>query len=187
MLQPIYLYGNAVLRKVAEDMPSDYEGKQQLVDDLFETLYKSGNGIGLAAPQIGVSLRAFVIDLSPIDDDEHPEWKDFKKVFLNAHIIETSGKDVTMEEGCLSLPGMDGKVTRKDTVRIAYEDENGVKHEDVFTGYPARVIQHEYDHLDGHLYIDRMSPLGRQLVKGKLGKIEKGKVSCGYKVKKAGK
>ncbi len=184
MLYPIYLYGNPVLREVAKDIPADYEGKEQLVADMFETLHKSGNGIGLAAPQIGLPIRMFVIDLSIIDDDEHPEWKDFKKVFINAHIVETSGEDVTMTEGCLSLPGMEGKVTRKNVVKIAYEDEKGEKHTDTFSDYPARVIQHEYDHLDGHLYIDRMSLLGRQMAKGKISKIEKGKVHVGYKIHK---
>lgn len=184
MLYPIYLYGNTVLRKQAEEIPADYPNLEQLVEDMFETLHKSGNGIGLAAPQIGLSLKMFVIDLSIIEDDEHPEWKDFKKTFINAEILETSGKDVTMEEGCLSLPGIGGNVTRKDTVKIKYQDENFKEHIETITGYPARVIQHEYDHTLGHIFIDHLSALSRQLVKPKLAKIERGNVRVGYKVKK---
>ena len=185
MVYPIYLYGNPVLRKEAEEIPADYENLPQLLDDMFETLHKCGNGIGLAAPQVGLSLKLFVIDLSVIEDDEHPEWADWKKVFINAEILETKGNDVTMEEGCLSLPGISGRVTRKDTVVIRYQDENLVEHTEEIPGYPARVVQHEYDHTLGHMFIDRMSPLSRQLIKSKLAKIEKGKMTCGYKVKKA--
>ena len=185
MVYPIYLYGNAVLRKEGELISADYPNLQQLIDDMFETLHKSGNGIGLAAPQIGLSLKLFVIDLSIIEDEEHPEFADFKKVFINAEILETKGDDVTMEEGCLSLPGIGGSVKRKDTVVIKYQDENLIEHTDTITGYPARVVQHEYDHTLGHMFIDHLSPLKRQLIKSKLANIQKGKVFCDYKTKKA--
>ena len=187
MLYPIYLYGNSVLRKVAQPIPVDYPDLKQLVDDMFETLHKCGNGIGLAAPQIGLSLRMFVIDLSIIADEEHPEFADFKKTFINARIVETAGDEVTMEEGCLSLPGIGGNVTRPNEIHITYLDENLKEHDEWIRDYPARVVQHEYDHIEGHVFTDRLSLMARQMVKPKLAKIEKGKVSCGYKVRKAGK
>lgn len=185
MLYPIYLYGNAVLRKVSENIPQDYRDLQQFISDMYETLHKSGNGIGLAAPQVGKDIRLFVIDLSIIEDDEHPEYKTFKKTFINAEITERFGNEVTMEEGCLSLPGINESVKRSNSIRIKYVDENFKEHEEVFSDYEARVIQHEYDHIEGHVFTDHLSPIRKQLVKGKLMNIVKGKVRCGYKVKKA--
>lgn len=181
MIYPIYLYGNPVLRKIAQPITPDYPNLQQLVVDMYETMYKS-EGIGLAAPQIGLSIKLFVIDLAPFAEDM-PELKDFKKTFINAEIVERTGDSVTQEEGCLSVPGIHESVTRKDQIRIKYVDENFVEHDEVYSGYVARVIQHEYDHTEGHIYLDHVSPIRRQLIKSKLNSIIKGKINCRYKVK----
>lgn len=183
MVYPIYLYGNPVLRKVAEPIDKDYPNLKEFVSSMFDTLYKAEDGIGLAAPQVGMSVKLFVIDLSLIEDE--PAYKDWKKVFINAEIVERFGDNVTMDEGCLSIPGMTETVTRKDSIRIKYVDENFVEHDETYSGYQARVIQHEYDHTEGHLYIDHISPIRRQLIKSKLNSIAKGKVSCRYKYKSA--
>lgn len=177
----MYLYGQPVLRKVAAPIEKDYPELQTLVANMFETMYKS-EGIGLAAPQIGLPIRVIVIDVTVLAD-EHPELADSKKVLINPQILETSGKDVSMEEGCLSLPGIHENVTRKDTIRIHYFDENWTEHDDTVTGYLARVMQHENDHLEGHVFTDKISPIRRQLIKGKLANIAKGKVACNYKTK----
>lgn len=181
MILPMYLYGQPVLRKVAAPIEKDYPELQTLVANMFETMYKS-EGIGLAAPQIGLPIRVIVIDVTVLAD-EHPELADSKKVLINPQILETSGKDVSMEEGCLSLPGIHENVTRKDTIRIHYFDENWTEHDDTVTGYLARVMQHENDHLEGHVFTDKISPIRRQLIKGKLANIAKGKVACNYKTK----
>jgi peptide deformylase len=181
MILPVYIYGQPVLRKVTKDINTDYPNLKELVDNMFETMYKA-DGVGLAAPQIGLEDRILVIDLTPLADD-HPEFKGLKKVMINPHIIEVEGEEVLMEEGCLSLPGIHERVLRKSRIRIQYSDENFNSYDEVFEGYLARVIQHEYDHLEGILFIDHLSGIRKQLIKSKLNNLIKGKVSCSYKVK----
>ena len=183
MILPIYIYGHPVLRKVTRDIdPNNYPNLKELIDNMFETMYKA-EGVGLAAPQVGLEDRVFVVDLSPLADEEHPEFKDMKKVFINAHITELGGDMVIAEEGCLSIPGIHEKVTREDEIRIKYLDENLQAHDQMYKGYLARVIQHEYDHLDGILFTDKISLLRRRMNKSKLINMEKGKVACDYRIK----
>jgi peptide deformylase len=179
MTYPILVYGHPVLRKVAEDIERDYPDLQKLIADLFETMYNS-EGMGLAAPQIGKSLRIFVIDGTPLAEDE-PSLAGFKKVFINARIREKSGDLELMSEGCLSIPNLREEVNREGRIRIEYYDENWVFHDEVFEGYQARIIQHEYDHLDGILFPDRVSALRKRLIKGKLTAISKGKFEVDYR------
>ena len=181
MILPMYLYGQSVLRKVAEPIDKDYPELQTLIDNMFETMYKS-EGVGLAAPQIGLGIRVVVIDASPMADEE-PSLANSKMALINPHIESFDGDNVSMEEGCLSLPGIHESVTRKNTIHITYMDENFVEHDEVISGYLARVIQHEYDHLEGHVFTDRISPIRRQLITNKLQNIAKGKVNCNYKTK----
>ena len=181
MILPMYLYGQSVLRKVAEPIEKDYPELQTLIDNMFETMYKS-DGVGLAAPQIGLGIRVVVIDASPMADEE-PSLANSKMALINPHIESFDGENVSMEEGCLSLPGIHESVTRKNTIHITYMDENFVDHDEVISGYLARVIQHEYDHLEGHVFTDRISPIRRQLITNKLQNIAKGKVNCNYKTK----
>lgn len=180
MIYPIYLYGQPVLRKVAKPISKDYPNLSEFISDMYETMYKSEDGIGLAAPQIGKSIRFFVIDLTVLAED-NPEFKDFKKTFINAEIIDRTGDNVTKEEGCLSIPAINENVTRKDKITIRYVDEHFVEHEESYEGFAARVIQHEYDHIEGHVFIDHISPIRKQLIKSKLTRIVKGNVSCRYK------
>ena len=181
MILPMYLYGQSVLRKVAEPIDKDYPELQMLIDNMFETMYKS-DGVGLAAPQIGLGIRVVVIDASPMAEEE-PSLANSKMALINPHIESFEGENVSMEEGCLSLPGIHESVTRKNTIHITYMDENFVEHDEVISGYLARVIQHEYDHLEGHVFTDRISPIRRQLITNKLQNIAKGKVNCNYKTK----
>jgi len=184
MIYPIVVYGHPVLRKVAEEIDKDYPDLGQFITDMFDTMYFS-EGLGLAAPQIGKSIRLFVIDGKPVAEDE-PELADFKKVFINAHITERSGDLVPMTEGCLSIPNLREEVNRESHVRINYYDENWVYHDEVYDGYKARIIQHEYDHLDGTLFTDKVSPLRRRLLKSKLTSISKGKFEADYRTILAG-
>jgi peptide deformylase len=179
MIYPIVVYGHPILRKVAKEIDKDYPGLDQLISDLFETMYFS-EGLGLAAPQIGKSIRIFVIDGKPAAEDE-PELAEFKRVFINAHITEKSGEPVPMNEGCLSIPNIREEVIRQSQVRINYFDENWEYHDEVYQGYKARIIQHEYDHLDGILFTDKVNPLRRRLLKSKLTAISKGKFEADYK------
>ena len=179
MIYPIYIYGHPVLKKVAVDIDRDYPDLQQFVNDMFETMYHA-EGLGLAAPQVGKSIRLFVIDGEPVADDE-PDLASFKKVFINAHIIEKTGDPVPMNEGCLSIPNIREEVKRESHIRIKYFDENWVEYDEVYDGYKARVIQHEYDHLDGKLFVEKVNPLKKQLLKGKLADISKGKFDAAYK------
>jgi peptide deformylase len=179
MILPIYVYGHPILRKVAQDIGRDFPDLDTFIDDMFETMYSS-DGLGLAAPQVGRSVRLFVIDGEPLAED-HPEMKDFKKAFINPRVIERNGNKVPMNEGCLSLPGLHEEVDRESEVRIRYYDREWNLHDDIFTGYKARVVQHEYDHLDGILFPDRLSPLRRRLIRGKLNDISKGKFDADYR------
>ena len=187
MILPIRAFGDPVLRKVGEDITKDYPGIQELISNMFETMYNA-NGIGLAAPQIGLDIRLFVVDVSPLSDDEDyediaEELKDFKKVFINARILEESGEEWKFNEGCLSIPDVREDVKRKETIVIEYLDENFVKHTDTFSDIRARVIQHEYDHIDGILFTDHLSALKKKIVKGKLNRISGGDVNVGYKMR----
>lgn len=182
MILPIYLYGQSVLRKVAEDITPDYPSLGVLVEDMFETM-NNAEGIGLAAPQIGLPIRLVVVDLDPLAED-FPEFKDFRRVYINAYILETSEDTEAMEEGCLSLPGIHEKVTRPKSIRVKYLDENFVEHDEWVEGYLARVMQHEFDHLEGKVFADRLSPLRRQMNKNRLLNLLKGKAHCTYKTKR---
>lgn len=183
MILPIYIYGHPILRKVTKDIdPNNYPKLTELIHNMFETMYQA-EGVGLASPQVGLEDRIFVVDLSPLADDDHPEFKDLKKVFINAHITERGGEMAVMEEGCLSIPGIHEQVSREDEIRIEYLDENLKPQNEVYNGYLARVIQHEYDHLDGILFTDKISLLRKRMVKSKLTNLEKGKVDCDYRIK----
>lgn len=181
MKYPVTVYGDPLLRKKAKPIEKGHEGLDEIIENMWETMYHS-DGIGLAAPQVGMSIRLFVVDASAAEEEE-PELKDFKKVFINPEIIETSGEKWTLNEGCLSLPEIREDVIRPGVVRIKYFDENFEPHEDVFSGFAGRVIQHEYDHLEGILFIDYLSPLRKRLLKSKLRNIATGKVSPHYRIK----
>ncbi len=185
MILPIYTYGQSVLRKVAKDIDSNYEELSELIQNMFETL-KHASGVGLAAPQIGLPIRLVVVNLDVLSD-EQPEYKDFFKVYINPKIVETDGEVCSFEEGCLSFPGIHEKVNRPSSVHITYLDENFESHDEWLDAYPARVLQHEIDHLDGKCFIDRMSPLRRQMNKSRLNSLAAGKFDCDYKVKNARK
>lgn len=182
MILPIYLYGQSVLRKTAEDITPEYPELNQLVKNMFETV-EQAEGIGLAAPQIGLPIRLVIIDLCPLAED-FPEFEGFKRVYINAHIIETSEETESMEEGCLSLPGIHEKVTRPKRIRVQYCDADFVEHDEWVDGYLARVMQHEFDHLEGKVFVDRLSPLRRQMNKNRLMNLLKGKAHCTYKTKR---
>ncbi|MFT4073269.1 MAG: peptide deformylase [Dysgonamonadaceae bacterium] len=181
MILPVYVYGQPVLRKVAQDITPDYPNLKELIENMFETMYNA-EGIGLAAPQIGLDIRLFVIDLEPLAEDD-PRYTGFKKAFINARIVESSEEEVTMKEGCLSLPGLSEAVVRPETIKIKYMDENFVEHEEVYSDFFARCIQHEYDHIDGVLFIDKISAIRKQLIKSKLTDMLKGRTNCRYRVK----
>jgi len=181
MILPIYTYGQPVLRKEAEDITPDYPNLKELIENMFETMFRA-DGVGLAAPQVGLPIRVVVISLDAFSDDQ-PEFKDFNKVYINPHILEAEGEDVNMEEGCLSLPGIHESVKRKDRIHVTYLDENMQEHDEWVEGYLARVMQHEFDHLDGKMFIDHISPLRKQMIKGRLNALLNGKARCSYKVK----
>lgn len=181
MIYPIVVYGSPVLRKVASEIDKDYPNLTKLIEDMFETMYAS-DGIGLAAPQIGKSIRLMVIDATSLAEEE-PKLANFKKVFINPEIIKEEGAEWAFSEGCLSLPKIREDVVRKPNVHIQYYDENFEFHDEKWDGIAARIIQHEYDHLEGVLFVDHLSPLKKKLLKGKLNAISKGKVDANYKVK----
>ncbi len=189
MILPIIAYGHPTLRKVAQDIAPDYPGLQGLIADMWETMYYS-NGVGLAAPQINREIRLFVIDSEQIirnlDADERKEYPaddlGIKQVFINAHVKAVDGEEWAYNEGCLSIPKVREDVYRAETVTIEYYDENFVKHEKTYSGITARVVLHEYDHIEGKLFIDYLKPLKRKLLKGKLDDITKGKVKVDYKM-----
>ena len=170
MKYPITVYGDPILRKRAEDIEKDTEGLNEILENMWETMYYA-DGVGLAAPQAGLPIRLFVIDASS-GADEEPELKDFRKVFINPEIIELTGEKWVMNEGCLSLPEIREDVTRPDTVRIKYLDENFVEHDEVFSGFVSRVIQHEYDHLEGKLFVDYLSSLKQELIRRRMKKLK---------------
>lgn len=181
MIYPIVVYGSPILRKKAEEIDKKYPDLQKLIEDMYETMHVS-DGVGLAAPQIGKSIRLFVVDADPMKEDD-PELAGFKKVFINPQITDETGNEWPFNEGCLSLPKLREEVIRKEKISIKYYDESFVFKDEVYDGIKARIIQHEYDHLDGILFIDRVKPLKKKLLKGKLNDIAKGKVDAGYRIK----
>ena len=188
MILPIVAYGTPVLKKKALDIPEDYEGLDTLIENLWETMY-AASGVGLAAPQVGLGLRLFVIDASPFSEDdelsleEQTQLKGFKKAFINAVIEEESGEEWAFNEGCLSIPDVREEVKRQEKLTISYQNEAGEQLTESYTGLAARVIQHEYDHIERILFTDKLSPLKKRLIKGKLTNISKGKVQVDYKMK----
>ena len=181
MILPIYTYGQPVLREEAKAIDNDYPQIKTLVDNMFETMHEA-DGVGLAAPQVGISIRLFVIDADGIAKT-YPECKDFKRVMINPVITRHSDETIALEEGCLSFPGIHEKVMRPVGIQVEYMDENFEKHDEHLEGFVARIVQHELEHLDGLVFIDSISPIRRQLNKGKLNNLIKGKVNCKYKVK----
>jgi len=181
MILPIYTYGQPVLREETKAIDESYSEIKWLIESMFETMYKA-EGIGLAAPQVGHSIRLITIDANAVSEN-HPECKNFKRVLINPNIIERSSNTISLEEGCLSFPGIHEKVTRSATIQVEYMNETFEKKQETLYGFAARVVQHEYEHLDGQLFIDFISPIRRQLNKGKLNNLIKGKTSCNYTVK----
>lgn len=186
MILPIYIYGQPVLRKESQDITADYPDLDNLIENMFETLTAS-DGVGLAAPQIGKDIRLVVIDLDVLSD-EFPEYKDFRHVYINPYILEYDDTEMSsMEEGCLSFPGIHENVARPTRIRVKYLDKDMQPHEEWVEGYLARVMQHEFDHLDAKVFVDRISPLRKQLIKGKLKALLQGRYRCGYRTKAAPK
>ena len=188
MILPIVAYGDPVLRKKAKDIPSNYPKFKELVDNMFETMYNA-SGVGLAGPQVGLPLRIFVIDATPFAEDEdlsqeeQEQLSGFKKVFVNAVIEEEEGEEWAFNEGCLSIPDIREDVHRKPGITITYQDEEFKSYTERYDGLIARIIQHEYDHIEGILFTDKLSSLKKRLLKGRLEKISKGKVSVDYKMR----
>ena len=186
MILPILAYGEPVLKKVGKEVEKNHPNLQQLIADMFETMYSS-KGVGLAAPQVGQSIRLFIVDATGFSDGEEKEkyqhLKGFKKVFINPQIIKESGDEWEFEEGCLSIPGIREPIDRLPVVQLQYYDENFVFHDEIFNGIPARIIQHEYDHIEGILFVDHLNPLKRRLLKRKLNNISIGDVDVNYKMK----
>ncbi|MBR9921403.1 MAG: peptide deformylase [Bacteroidetes bacterium] len=181
MILPIYAYGQPVLKREAEEIDADYPRLDKLIEDMWETMYHA-NGVGLAAPQIGKGIRLFLVDtVQTMEEGE--EEKGIKKVFINAEILEEEGEAWTYEEGCLSIPQINGDVDRKPQIRMRYQDENFEEHEETFDGINARVIQHEYDHIEGVLFLDHLKPIKRKLIKRKLDNIRKGKITVDYRMR----
>ncbi len=179
MILPIIAYGHPVLKKVCEDITSDYNDLKTLLDNMWETMYNA-KGVGLAAPQIGKPIRIFLVDTVQLEKDDDPG---IKKTFINAEIIEEAGELWAYEEGCLSIPKLVGDVERQEKVTLRYMDENFKEHEETFEGMDARVIQHEYDHIEGVLFTQKLKPLKRRLISRKLENIKKGKIDTDYKMK----
>ncbi len=181
MIYPIYVYGSHVLRDETKEITKDYPDIKKLAADMFETMY-SANGVGLAAPQIGLAIRMFVIDITPYADED-PAYAEFKKVFINPEIYWESDEEVSMGEGCLSLPGLNEDVYRPERVRMRWLDEDFNEHDEELGDFAARVVQHEYDHLEGTVFTDRVNPLRKTLIRGKLTSMGKGKYTAAYKTK----
>ncbi|WP_115462484.1 peptide deformylase [Winogradskyella aurantiaca] len=188
MILPIIAYGDPVLKKKASDIDASYPNLKELIANMYETMY-GAFGVGLAAPQIGLSIRLFLVDTEPFSDDEtyseeeRDTLKNFKKTFINAQIIEESGEDWAFSEGCLSIPDVREDVMRQPKITIRYQDEDFNSHTEVYEGLIARVIQHEYDHIEGVLFTDKLSSFKKRLLKGKLNNISKGKIKADYKMR----
>ncbi|MDA3779936.1 MAG: peptide deformylase [Bacteroidales bacterium] len=181
MIYPIEIYGSSVLRKKSQDIEKNYENLSELIENMWTTMYSS-DGVGLAAPQIGKSIRLIVIDGTPMEEEDE-NVKDFKKVFINALITERTGENKAFTEGCLSIPKIREDVIRPSKIRIEYYDENFNFHDERYDGIAARIIQHEYDHTEGILFTDKISPIKKRLLKGKLNSIKKGKFNVDYRYK----
>ena len=188
MVLPIVAYGDPVLRKETEVITKDYPKLDELIENMFETMY-AARGIGLAAPQIGMAVRLFIVDATIFEDDEDLTEEEqkfastFKKVFINPEIIEESGDEWAFNEGCLSIPDVREDVFRQPEITIIYEDENFKKHKETLSGIVARIVQHEYDHIEGVLFTDKLSPLKKRLIKSKLTNISKGKIDVDYRMR----
>tara|TARA_R110000787_G_scaffold41071_16_gene101648 strand:- start:929 stop:1519 length:591 start_codon:yes stop_codon:yes gene_type:complete len=188
MILPIIAYGDPVLRKMGKDITNEYPKFDALLENMFETMYEA-RGIGLAAPQVGVPIRLFIVDATPFEEDEELSEEErtflstFKQVFINAKIIEETGDEWAFNEGCLSIPDIREDVFRNDTIKIEYLDENFEKHTKEFDGIVARIIQHEYDHIEGVLFTDKLSALKKRLLKSKLSNISKGKINVDYRMR----
>lgn len=188
MILPIVAYGDPVLRKVADDIDKDFPRFEELVANMWDTMYNA-NGVGLAAPQIGLPIRLFLVDTTPFGDDEElteeeqNALKGFRKVFINARIEEETGTEWAFNEGCLSIPDVREDVSRKDTITISYMDENFKSYKETYDGLLARVVQHEYDHIEGILFTDKLSSLKKRLLKGRLANISKGKIKVEYRMR----
>ena len=187
MILPIVAYGDPVLKKKAEDIPQDYPNLDSLLANMFETMYNA-YGVGLAAPQVGLPIRLFLVDTAPFSDEELSEedqikLKSFKRVFINAKILNEVGDEWAFNEGCLSIPDVREDVFRKPEITIEYFDENFNKHVETHSGLIARVIQHEYDHIEGVLFTDKLSALKKRLIKGRLAKISKGDINVEYRMR----
>ena len=180
MILPIYVYGSAVLRQEAQEITPDYPDLKKFLADLWETMYEA-DGVGLAAPQVGKSIRVFVVDVAPGPNEKG--ITPFKQAFINPVIYERFGEEWPFNDGCLSVPGIYEDVMRPAGIKIRYRDEDFVEHDEEYTGYAARVIQHEYDHLEGTMFVDKVSPLRKTLIKGKLLGISKGKYKADYRCK----
>ncbi len=181
MILPIYAYGQPVLKKVGRAITSDYDGLDDLIQNMWETMYNA-SGVGLAAPQIGLRIRLFIVDTVQVME-EGEEENGIKKVFINAEMLEESGEEWAYEEGCLSIPNIRGDVNRQKHIKIKYMDENFVEHVEDYDGINARVIQHEYDHIEGKLFTDQLKPLKKRMIKRKLDNIKKGKIKVDYRMK----
>lgn len=177
---PIYVYGTDVLREETKEIDKDYPGLEKLISDMYETMYAS-DGVGLAAPQVGKAIRLFVVDADPLGED-YESSKGFKRVFINPVITNSSEATCTMQEGCLSLPGLSENVERPKEVTVKYLDENFEPHEETFSDFNARVVQHEYDHLEQTLFTDRIKPMRKTMIRKKLQKMSRGDVKAHYKV-----
>ena len=187
MVLPVYVYGMSVLRKVAQEIDEDYEGLDQLIADMFETM-EASEGVGLAAPQIGKSIRLFVVDASRMEDvDDEPDLKELKRIFINPYITEEWDNKWAFSEGCLSIPNIREDVSSHSRVRIEYYDENWEFHDEEYDGVKARIIQHEYDHLDGRLFVDLINPLRKKLIAPRLKAISKGNADADYEIVFPGK
>jgi peptide deformylase len=180
MFLPIVVYGHPILRKVSEDITMDYPDLEKFIQDMFYTMDEA-DGVGLAAPQVGRNIRLFTVDGSAFEEKD-PDCKDFRKVFINAHILERWGDEISRNEGCLSVPGIHEDVKRFDHIRIAYMNEKGEQLEEEYSGIKAWIIQHEYDHLEGILFTDHLSPLKKRLLKSKLTSISTGKFRAPYRI-----
>lgn len=180
MILPIVAYGHPTLKKIAEDISPDYPQLKELIANMFETMYAS-SGVGLAAPQVNKSIRLVVID-ADIYSEDYPEAKGFKKVFINPHVLELSGEPWIFNEGCLSVPEIREDIERPSDVKVRYLDEQFQEHTEVFSGVLGRVFQHEYDHLEGTLFVDRVSPIRKVLLKRRLTDISKGNIRTSYKM-----
>jgi len=188
MILPIVAYGDPVLRKETEEITKEYPKLDEVLENMFETMYEA-RGIGLAAPQVNIPIRLFIVDATPFEDDEDLSEEEqkfvstFKRVFINARILEESGDEWAFNEGCLSIPDVREDVFRQPNIVMEYYDENFKKHKETFSGIVARIIQHEYDHIEGILFTDKLSPLKKRLIKSKLANISKGKVGVDYRMK----